>query len=131
VIGSNDKVRFDDWYAESAATIDKFETSDVHYPVQSQLNQLVSATAAFQPSQGDRAEIQGGQLGPSGTIWLTPELSEKETVTISIRAGVPYALQLGPAANRAELCKGGSGPNYHHEFVGCASLRPNASRSGR
>ena len=52
LLGRNDRVTFDDWYANDADKIDRFTLSDGQRLAAADVDQLVSAMAGFAPSTG-------------------------------------------------------------------------------
>ena len=64
IIGTNDKLVISSWYLGSENQIDRFETGDGSYLLNTQVEQLVSAMAAFSPPA-------------VGEITLSPELQNE------------------------------------------------------
>lgn len=52
VLGTTDKVVFENWHSNAANQIDRFETSNGQVLLQNQVNQLVTAMSSFVPSDG-------------------------------------------------------------------------------
>ena len=49
VIGTDDHLRIENWYAGPQHRVERFETSDGHVLVESMVQQMVQAMAAFSP----------------------------------------------------------------------------------
>ncbi|MCG8361507.1 MAG: hypothetical protein MI920_38615, partial [Kiloniellales bacterium] len=57
IVGSGDNVLIDDWFLGTSKQVDRFETADGHYLEASQVEQLRSAMAAFDPPVGEGASL--------------------------------------------------------------------------
>lgn len=70
ILGTSDKVTFKDWYLAEGQEIDLFETSNGEWLLNSEVDQLVAAMAAFNPGEGvDPADVFDDNLPAAvGTI---------------------------------------------------------------
>ncbi|WP_422368596.1 Ig-like domain-containing protein [Pelagibius sp.] len=78
VLGTSDKVTFTDWYLDAGQEIDVLETSSGETLLNSEVDQLVSAMAAFNPTDGtDPADLYDNNLPASvqtvvASSWQSP-----------------------------------------------------------
>ena len=67
IIDSEDQITFDDWYADDATRIEQFVTSDGYVLVESQVQQLVSAMAGFNPPASGEMSLNDSQSNEIST----------------------------------------------------------------
>ncbi|WP_181360486.1 calcium-binding protein [Variovorax sp. WS11] len=65
IIGTNDKLTLNSWYAGSQYSVEEFRTSDGHVLIDTQVQNLVQAMASFAPRRPARRHW----LRPTRTAW--------------------------------------------------------------